>query len=229
MKATYGQKEIKWVIPYLKKVDLKIIFLSILYIGLLPAVNAQDLPNQMWHPGQIVLDEGDTLKGQIQYDFKTNLIQLSFDNKIKTFSSQQVLFMSFHCQFFKRFRYVYSIPYRLKGSMTVPVFFEILSEGRLTLMAREYVVVENVNRYASPYRSLNFGGTREILTYDYYFLTDNGDINLYQEKKKDLLPYFGLHEDEMERYIKKNRLKVDKQKDLVRIVNYYNELVRSKK
>lgn len=227
MKIIYAPKEIRWGIPSLRKVDLKRFIVFILFLSGSLTLNAQDLPNEMWHPGQIVLEEGDTLRGQIQYDFKTNLVQLAIDNKIKTFSSQQVLFLSFHCQFFKRYRYFYSIPYRLKGSMNVPVFFEILAEGRLTLMAREYVVVESINRYGNPmYRPLGVGGTREILTYDYYLLTDNGDINLYLEKKKDLLPYFGRLEDEMSKYIRKNKLKVDKQQDLVRIINYYNEIVQ---
>ncbi|MBK6264883.1 hypothetical protein JKA74_07530 [Marivirga sp. S37H4] len=206
---------------------IKIVF-CILLMNVALVINAQNLPNELWHPGKIVLDEGDTLSGQIQYDFKTNLVQLAVDNKIKTFSSQQVLFLSFHCQFFKRFRYFYSIPYRLKGSMNVPVFFEILAEGRLTLMAREYVVIENMNRYGNPmYRPMGSVGSREILTYDYYFLTDSGDLNLYLEKKKDLLPYFGRYEDAMVRYIKKQRLKVDRQQDLVKIINYYNDLVQS--
>ncbi|GAA5028863.1 hypothetical protein GCM10011506_13840 [Marivirga lumbricoides] len=227
MKIIYAQKEIRWAIPSLRKVSLKKSLVFILFLFGSVVLHSQDLPNEMWHPGLVVLEEGDTLRGQIQYDFKTNLVQLAIDNKIKTFSSQQVLFLNFHCQFFKRFRYFYSIPYRLKGSMNVPVFFEILAEGRLTLMSREYVVVESINRYGNPmYRPLGVGGTREILTYDYYLLTDNGDINLYLEKKKDLLPYFGRYEDEMAKYIRKNKLKVDKQQDLVRIVNYYNEIVQ---
>jgi hypothetical protein len=182
----------------------------------------------MWHPGKVVLESGDTLRGSLQYDFKTNLVQLSIDNKLKTFSSQNILFLSFHCQYFKRYRYMYSIPYRLKGSMNVPVFFEILAEGRLTLMSREYVVIESMNRYGNPmYRPMNSSFSREILTYDYYFLTDNGNITLYTEKKRDLLAFFGRHDDEMTKYMRKAKLRADRQQDLVKIVNYYNEIVQT--
>ncbi len=228
MKTTYAPKEIKWAIPFLIKNNLRIHFLIISFFLLSSSVFAQDLPNEMWHPGMIVLENEDTLRGSIQYDFKTNLVQLSIDNKLKTFSSQNILFLSFHCQYFKRYRYIYSIPYRLKGSMNVPVFFEILAEGRLTLMTREYVVIESMNRFGSPmYRPMHSNFSREILSYDYYFLTDNGDITLYSEKKRDLLDYFGKYEDEMSRFIRKGKLKADRQQDLVRIVNYYNEIVQN--
>lgn len=228
MKTIYALKEIKWVIPYLIKNKLKVCLLSISLFLLTFSAVTQDLPNQIWHPGKLVLESGDTLQGSLNYDFKTNLVQVSIDNKLKTFSSQNILFLSFHCQYFKRFRYMYSIPYRLKGSMNVPIFFEILAEGRLTLMAREYVVIESMNRYGNPmYRPMHSNFSREILTYDYYFLTDNGDITLYTEKKKDLLDYFGRHQDEISRFMRRGKLKADRQQDLVRIVNYYNDLVQS--
>jgi hypothetical protein len=182
----------------------------------------------MWHPGYIVLDSEDTLRGNLQYDFESNLLQFTADDKVKTFTSQNILFFSFHCQFFKRVRSVYSIPYDLKGSVKAPIFFEILEEGTITLMAREYVIVENSNRFGNPmYRTRGFG-SREILTYDYFLLTDDGKIHMFSEKRKDLYPFFGRFEEEMVDYIKDRRLKVDKQGDLVTIMNYYNGLVSSR-
>ena len=63
----------------------------------------QELPNEMWHPGVVVLNDGDSIRGNIQYDFKTNLVQLAIDGQVKAFSSQQLLSVSFHGQYFKRF------------------------------------------------------------------------------------------------------------------------------
>ena len=84
---------------------------------------AQELPNEMWHPGVVVLNDGDSIRGNIQYDFKTNLIQLAIDGQVKAFSSQQLLSVSFHGQYFKRFRYFYALPYNINGSVDVPIFF----------------------------------------------------------------------------------------------------------
>ncbi|MGM0581054.1 MAG: hypothetical protein ACQETL_10270 [Bacteroidota bacterium] len=201
------------------------LFLLLIFtFGVYPVVS-QDLPNEIWHPGMIVLDSEDTLKGKIQYDFESNLLQYSEDKRIKTFSSQNVLYFSFHCQYFKRFRYVYSIPYQLKGRMNVPVFFEILAEGKITLMTREYVTTENNNRFANPmYNPSRVVSGREILTYDYFLLTENGEINKYSEKRKDLYPFFGRYQDIMKDYMKENKLKADKQADLIKIINHYNKI-----
>ncbi|WP_338374501.1 hypothetical protein [Marivirga tractuosa] len=199
----------------------------ILFILRLSPAASQDLPHEMWHPGMIVLDSEDTLRGKIQYDFESNLLQYSVDKRIRTFSSQNVLYFSFYCQFFKRYRYVYSLPYQLKGRMNVPIFFEILAEGRITLMSREYVITESnsSNRFINPMYSASRGfSSREILTYDYYLLTENGEINKYSEKRKDLYPYFGRLEDVMKDYVKENRLKVDKQSDLIKIIDHYNQV-----
>jgi hypothetical protein len=230
MKTIYEPKETKWGIAFSRIVNVKNILIGTLSFWLsITVAHAQDLPNEMWHPGIIVLDSEDTLRGKIQYDFEANLLQFTSDKTVKTFTSQNILFFSFHCQFFKRVRSVYSIPYDLKGSMKAPVFFEILEEGNITLMSREYVVIESNNRFGNPmYRNSMGFGSREILTYDYFLLTNDGKIHLYSEKRKDLYPFFGRYEQQMTDYIKDKKLKADKQGDLVRIFSYYNELVSSR-
>lgn len=231
MKTTYVPSEIKWGIAFLKTTNnvrgffiFTILFFFFVFLG-----KSQKLPQDMWHPGFIVLDKEDTLQGKIQYDFESNLVQFTSNETVKTFSSQNVLFFKFHCQFFKRVRSVYSIPYELKGRVKIPVFFEILEEGEITLMAREYVVIENNNRFANPiYRTNRSFGNREILTYNYFLLTGDGTIHKFSEKKRDLYEFFGKYKPEMEFYIKEKKLKVDRQGDLVAIMKYYNWLVSSK-
>jgi len=229
MRIIYVLKEIKWDIASLKTANVKrfLLFTISLFVYLSEGVS-QELPQKMWHPGYVVLDSEDTLRGKIQYDFESNLVQFTSDERVKTFTSQNILFFSFHCQFFKRVRSVYSIPYKLKGRLKIPVFFEILEEGKITLMTREYVVIEN-NRFGNPmYRTSRGFGSREILTYDYFLLTDDGTIHKFSEKRKDLYPFFGKYEEDMKDYIKERRLKMDKQGDLVTILKYYNGLVSSR-
>lgn len=230
MKTIYEPSGIKWATVFLKIVDVKLLFLcKILIFFIVSTSFSQKLPQEMWHPGYAVLDSEDTLQGNIQYDFESNLIQFTSDKTVKTFTSQNVLFFSIHCQYFKRLRPVYSIPYKLKGRVKTPIFFEILEEGKITLMTREYVTIENNNRFGNPmYRTSRGFGSREILTYDYFLLTDDGVIHRYSEKKKDLLPFFGKFEQDVEDYMKEKKLKTDRQGDLVTIVKYYNRLVTSR-
>ncbi|WKV11045.1 hypothetical protein [Marivirga harenae] len=230
MKTIYEPSETKWDIAFLKTVNVKVVVFCTISLFLFSSTSlSQNLPQEMWHPGFIVLDSEDTLQGKIQYDFESNLVQYTTSKTVKTFTSQKILFFKIHCQFFKRVRLIYSIPYELKGRVKTPVFFEILEEGKITLMAREYVTIENNNRFGNPmYRTRGGFGRREILTYDYFLLTDDGEIHKFSEKKKDLMPFFGKLEPQMKDYIKDKRLKVDRQGDLVIIMNYYNELVSSR-
>jgi len=57
-----------------------------------------------------------------------------------------------------------------------------------------------------------------------YFLEENGTITKLPTKKSDLLAVFSDKKDELKKYIKKEKLKVKKPEDLVKLVSKYNAL-----
>ena len=231
MKTIYELKEIKWDIPFLKKVKRYKLVIVLCLISFSFTLKGQKLSPKIWHEGYVVTNDRDTVRGSLKYDFESNLIQVIVaDQRTITFSSQQLLMLRFYDTYFNRNRAFYAIPYRLAGNVKNPIFFEVLVEGPMTLMTREYLVLQSVNNYNSPfYRSTASSqiGSYEILSYDYYFLNVEGDIIPFTEKKKDLLRIFDKHQDEMHKYIKKNKLHVDKQADLVSATVYFNKLERN--
>ena len=229
MKTTCEQKEIKWGIPFLKKINM--IRSSAILLFLFVSFNSlfgQKLPPKVFHQGFVVRNEGDTIRGKLKYDFESNLIQLKLlDGRIISLSSQQILNLSFQDDFFNRIRTFYSIPYALSSNIENPIFFEILSEGPITMMTREYLIMQRSNNYNSPfYRSSTAYqiGSDEVLTYDYYFLTKEGEIIEYEKKRKQFLDIFSKHEEEIKKLVKKENLRYDRQGDLVSLTNYYNKL-----
>jgi hypothetical protein len=66
-----------------------------------------------------------------------------------------------------------------------------------------------------------------VLDYRYFLLKEKGDIEEFLVNKNDLLELMGKKSEEVEKYIKANRLHVDEKQDLTRIVSYYNSLWRS--
>jgi hypothetical protein len=72
---------------------------------------------------------------------------------------------------------------------------------------------------------VNNFGTRTRLAYRFYFLNRGDEIKDYLMKKNDLIAMFGRHQKEVKQYMKKNNLKHDEMRDLVRITAYYNALV----
>jgi hypothetical protein len=67
----------------------------------------------------------------------------------------------------------------------------------------------------------NVAGFR--LAFTYYFLK-NGRLERYSGKKKELFDLLTGYDEEMQLYMRKNRLEHDQRGDLLRITAYYNEL-----
>ncbi len=210
-----------------------IFLVTLLYtIFYLPQAGAQDFPSEIWHNGVVVLVEGDTLAGKIKYDFTNDLIQLDQRGIFKTFAARKILFFKIRDELAKNDRIFYSLPYKVHSNYEVPILFEVLYEGKLSLLSREEIVTENMQvsptdyyYYPSIYPPMNY--SRERLAYKFFFLEENGIIRYYMLKKSDLLSQFGAYSKQINQYMKKNRLKHDNLRDLVRITAYYNALIGS--
>lgn len=188
-------------------------------------VSAQNFPSEIWHDGTLVTIEDDTLQGDIKYSIDADLIQVrNKNNVVSAFSSRKILYFEIFDTTIDNYRLFYSLPFALKTSYQVPVLFEVLHEGKLSLLGREKIV-QDFNPYYGVYGRA-FYGDRFRLDYDYFFLAENGKIQRYSMKKKDLLRIMGKRSSEIKQYIKKNRLKHDRLADLVRITSYYNALER---
>jgi hypothetical protein len=184
------------------------------------ASQAQPWPSEVWHQGQVVLDTGDTLKGNIKYDLKQDLIQYNVPNqRTDAFSARKVLSFEIYDESVRRYRQFFALPYAGQSQYRVPVFFELLTEGKLTLLSRESV---EFRTYSSPYYLGSY--SREVLVNHYFFLDSEGDIEEFKGSKADLLDMMGKQSNDVEKYMKTNRLKIDDKYDFARVVAYYNSI-----
>jgi hypothetical protein len=182
---------------------------------------AQKFPSELWHEGKIVLLDGaDTLVGQVKYDLQQDLIQYTTTSQtIEAFSAKKVLFFEIFDATVHKYRSFYALPFTTQSGYRAPVFFELLEEGKLTLLSRESVETRS---YSSMYYYGSY--TRQVLIYRYFFLDENGKITEFDGNKKELLELMGKKADTVEDYIKANRLKMDEKYDFAQIVKYYNSL-----
>lgn len=201
---------------------MKRLALSFFFLFVLRATYAQ-FPSEVWHDGKLVLTQGDTLRGQIKYDLETDIVQFSKDRKtIQTFTARKLLHFEIFDEISKTYRDFYVLPYSVTGNYQAPIIFELVYEGRkITLLSREAVEYQVTNY---PY-SVAGSYTRLVLVYTHYFLTDEGKIIEFDDKKKTL--YRDIMSDrssEIKKFIKNNRLRVDRRVDLLKTVAYYNSL-----
>lgn len=203
---------------------IKIIFFVVLFFST-TVVRAQEFPSELWHQGMLVLVDEDTLSGKIKYNIEQDLVQIESGKKIYTFSGKKVFYFQIFDETVDAYREFYTLPYALVNQYEAPVFFEVLVEGKLTLLCREAIVSKTVNdNTISPYTpSLSY--SRNVLEYTYYFLDHKGNITIYSMKKRDLLSKLSNRAEKVEEYMKVNHLKADKRYDLSRIISFYNGIL----
>ena len=181
---------------------------------------AQQYAFELWHDGKVVLETSDTIKGLLKYDIQNDFIQVKKQNKLESFTARKVLAFEIFDVSVKRYRQFYSLPYSQNNTYKTPVFFELLCEGKLTVLAREkleYRTVSSPFYYYGTYSTL-------VLVNQYYLLKPNGLIEDFVGWKSDWLAAMENRESEVREYAKVNRLDFDDKYELVRIVDYYNSL-----
>jgi len=206
----------------------KIVFGFVAAFALLTSsdVSAQDFPSEIWHPGKLVLLSGDTIPGQIKYDFENDIVQVNQGNRVRTFGARKILYFEILDQTVDSYRFFYALPFNVHSNYEVPILFEVLYEGKLSLLSREHIVTESQPQYAYNYGYVpGMNTSRTRLAYAYFFLEQDGAIEQYNLKKKELLDFFGNRSKQVKQYMKKNNLKYDRMHDLVRITAYYNALI----
>ena len=194
----------------------RLIFLGLVLLPLLGF--SQTFPFDHWHDGKIVLDNGDTLRGSIKYNLQ-DLLQLRHQNQMESFSARKVLLFEIFDQGYKRYRTFYSLPYSASGGYKSPVFFEVLTEGKITVLSREKLEYRTYS-----YSPFMYGGgsTRVVLVNTYFLLKEDGDIVDFAGRRNDWLDLMGNRANEIHDYAKDNKLDFDRKYDLKRIIDYYN-------
>ncbi len=187
------------------------------------ATNAQEWAFELWHDGKIVLVSGDTLKGLVKYDLQQDIVQYNSQRgNIEAYGARKVLFFEIFDTTVGQYRHFFALPYSASTGYRAPVFFELLAEGKMTLLMRENL---EYRTYSSPYY---FGSySRLVLVYKYYLLEENGNIVEFIGKKAELMTLMGKRAEAVEDYMRENKLKLDDRDDFAKIVAYYNSFFKT--
>jgi hypothetical protein len=185
-------------------------------------VAAQTFPSDIWHEGKVVLVSEDTIKGPVKYDFENDIVQINNGGQIQAYGARKIIFFEIFDQSIGEYRQFFALPFKVKPNYMVPIFFEVLEEGELTLLSRETVIQEAVPQY-DYYTRGSYHYARYRLIYDFYFLNKKGDIKKFDMKKRNLLNTLKPYTGEVKSFMKKNKLKYEQRDDLIKIIGHYNE------
>lgn len=185
-------------------------------------VKAQKFSSEVWHNGEVILLEGDTLSGRVKYNMESQTLQFSGNGEtIQTFSPRKLISFDIYDEIIGAYRIFYILPYEANGYYTTPYIFEVLFTGeRISLLRTESVetVVRNTPYiYGGSYSSIE-------LVYTYYFLKPGGEIREFSGKRSDIYRVMADRSGEIRAYIKDNNLDVDRLRDLMNVCSFYNSL-----
>ena len=190
-------------------------------------VSYAQFPSEIWHEGKIVLVNNDTILGNIKYDLDKDIIQINNKRGTEVYTAKKVLYFNFFDDISNQYRQFYALPFYNTLEYKTPVFFEVLFEGKMTLLAREYIAVRNVSYGISGLSEATY--LEQALVYEYFFLDNQGSIVRFYNKKRHLYQILKDKETEIKKFTKRNRLKYDNKSDMIFLMEYYNTLITPKK
>jgi hypothetical protein len=97
------------------------------------SISAQTFSSEVFHEGFMVTTDRDTIKGDLKYDLDANILTVINRGKTKSFSSHKVFYFEIFDQILNNYRQFYSIPYTVNIDYKIPVFFELVYEGKTIL------------------------------------------------------------------------------------------------
>ncbi|MEP4533918.1 MAG: hypothetical protein ABJ004_12595 [Cyclobacteriaceae bacterium] len=193
--------------------------LAIIIILMSISASGQKFSSEVWHKGFIVTVDQDTVRGNVRYDMETNIVLVSRNGVVQTFTSQKLFYVEIFDSLVETYRQFYSIPYNVKYDYQVPILFEVLYEAPLSLLSRESIVTETVN---SSVYGTSFLQT--VVRNTFYFLDKQGTMKVFSGRKQDLLTIMARKQGQIKDFIKQNKLNTDDVRDLIRVTAFYNSL-----
>ena len=116
----------------------------VLFIFLSHFSFSQQFPSEIWHEGKLVLVNDDTLNGNLKYDMTRGIVQIEINDKLYTHGATSIFYFKIFDSTIEANREFYVLPYGLITSYKAPVIFEVLVEGNLSLLSREYITAKNI-------------------------------------------------------------------------------------
>ena len=119
-------------------------------------------------------------------------------------------------------KFIYDVYYTTSGNAAAG-YFEILEEGKLSVLLRRTMVLE-YDEYLPNYAG--GGGSKEFYFKDKenLYIKYSDALAWKVRNKKNFLAMLPDHKNEVQKYMKSKKLSTKKQEDLKELVNYYNSL-----
>jgi hypothetical protein len=140
-----------------------------------------------------------------------------------SFSASKVEYFEIYDAEKRETRLFYSLPYSQNNNYEALFFFELMTEGKLTLLNREKLVERVVNR---PF-AFGFPGSVYTEYYwvdEFYLMKEDGKVFPFDPENESIFEHFDKQKREVNDFIHANKGTVKNRFDLIRVIAEYNKL-----
>jgi len=183
-------------------------------------VEAKDLPKNNWNYGQVVLKNGEVIKGDIQYDLKQNVALVKSKGLVKAYSVYNVDFFRFMDEHLKMIRSFYSMPYTYENGQQRLMFFELVFEDGFALFNRELDVAKQQAMVSKQYY-VEKAEDELVTIFNYFILTPDGTFRSILNEQGDLAEKLSLNKrerKEMRNFISDHNLDLQNRADFIKVI-----------
>lgn len=192
-----------------------------LFFCLWANLKAGDLPKDDWNVGEIMLNNGDVLKGKIQYDLQQNVAMIKDEGLVKAFGAYNVNYFRFMDSERSMVRSFYSMPYPQDNGQERLMFFELIFEDGFALFNRELSVLKKHAVLSERPYIQEDEDMEEVKIFSYYVFTPDGSFQKIETEEKDLVEKLSLdrkEKKEMQKFIHENGLDLNSRSDFIRVI-----------
>lgn len=168
-----------------------------------------------WLNGVIHLTDGRVLSGKLQCQMQKNVVLYQSEDGIQTYPAILIKYFEVRDKKFGRGQIYYSSANKVDGYSQKAKFYELITQGKLTLLSREKLV--------KKYRPK---GRVWFEVSQFYFQINLGLIQTLRPTKNNILKIMSEHAIDVNNYIKLYDLKINDKADLKLIFEHYNTLVK---
>lgn len=179
---------------------------------------------KMWNRGELFLTNGEVLEGELNYNWKAEIVQLRHDDVIKAYSAHQVKAFSYLDNQQSALRKFVTAEYPVDKSFSRSLFLEEFVSGSLTVYRRLRHMHELIKSSNPAIYGIDEDVVKDVDNFDYFVSVDNNLISL-TDFPRDLWPRM-RHEFNEELNQFALRMQINTSSTLARLllINQYNHL-----
>lgn len=202
----------------------RILLLTMLGLATVSNLLAATPHGSIWNIGQILLNNGTEIQGEISYNWKAEIVQLRQNGTIKAYSAHQINQFAYFDAASNALRQFSAVNYPVRKNLERPVFLEEFAVGTFTVYRR-------LRRVREPFQigTSTLHNQEEVLTANYdnfvYYVYTNGTFFNMNKFNRDLWPQMNQEfGPELKRYAEIRQLDTDNTATRLMLINRYNYL-----